>query len=53
MEQLTLASPQECQIQLSIGGGGGGGNQRTFQTALDERWVVLSTNVAINSAQKV
>jgi len=28
-------------------------NQITFQTAFDERWVVLSTNVAINSAQKV
>lgn len=25
----------------------------TFQTALDERWVVLSANVAINSAKKV
>lgn len=28
-------------------------NQTTFQTALDERWVVLSTNVAINAAQKI
>lgn len=41
----------KCQIQLS--NEEGNKKQMTFQTALDERWVVLSTNVAINSAQKV
>lgn len=41
----------KCQIQLSIEEKKK--HQITFQTVLDERWVVLSTNVAINSAQKI